>query len=74
MSLIHCGMVRSGKQEGHWSPGSQWQEPCHPSWGSLGRTPMATIAPSATAGLATRASSRLLGDEPNAHFLVVMQC
>ena len=34
---------------------------------------MAAIASSTAAGLAARASGGLLGDEPDAHFLVVMQ-
>ena len=41
--------------------------------GSLGRTAVAAITSSATAGLAIRACGELLGDEPNAHLLVVMQ-
>ena len=41
--------------------------------GSLGRTATAAIAPSATAGLAIRACGGLLGDESDAHILVVMQ-
>ena len=32
-SLVHCGVVMVGKQEGHLSPGNQWWEPCHPFWG-----------------------------------------
>ena len=32
-SPVHCGVVMVGKQEGFWSPGNQWQEPCHPFWG-----------------------------------------
>ena len=32
-SPIHCGVVMVGKQEGYWSPGNQWWEPCRPFWG-----------------------------------------
>ena len=32
-SLIHCSVMMVGKQEGCWSPGNQWWEPCHPFWG-----------------------------------------
>ena len=31
-SLVLCDVVMVGKQEGHWSPGNQQQEPCHPFW------------------------------------------
>ena len=41
--------------------------------GSLGRTLAADITSSTAAGLATRASGGLHGDEPDAHFLGVMQ-
>ena len=32
-SPVCCGVVIVGKQEGHSSPGNQWQQPCHPFWG-----------------------------------------
>ena len=70
-SLIHCGMVISV-----WDTGALGV--CCRSLGvllggSLGRTAAAAIAPSAAAGLAIRACGELLGNEPNAHLLVVMQ-
>ena len=34
-SLIYYGVMMVGKQEGHWSPGNQQWEPCHPFWGWL---------------------------------------
>ena len=50
-SPVHCAVVMVGKQEGCLSPGNQWQEPCCPFWGGLGRASAAAIT-SATTGLA----------------------
>ena len=71
-SLICCGMVKAERWKGHSSPGNWWQQPCHLFGGGLGRTPTATIT-SATTGLAAWDSGRLLGGEPEAHLLVVVQ-
>ena len=73
MSLVHCSVAVSVRQAGHWSPEGLQREPWSLSWGCPGRTAMAAIASSTAAGLAVRACSRFLGDEPHAHLLVVMQ-
>ena len=73
MPLIHCGMVMSAGRQGTGALGVCRGSLAILLGGSLGRTAVAAIAPSAAAALAIRACSRLLGDEPDAHLLVVMQ-
>ena len=69
--LSCCGIAASVRQAGHWSPGSLQSEPWSPFFGP-GRTAVAVITSSTTAGLAVRACDWFFGDESDAHLLVVM--